>query len=1038
MIPQNPILAAEHRGAPTTYGDGGLAQFHQMYFNGRNVAGYDHRLDRMQRRDHFQLTDNNKGIFEDAGKVIRNISFDHLSWINRDLMPAEITRVIEEEITVINFDDGVTPEQTPNEAVSRYLDIRREKINFRSKRYGLAMYFEVDRMMTDEGKEDFAMFAKKIAVVFRIHAAYIALARLLQPSLTEAKWYSQYGKPSAAITEQQRNREVSEFAIAHKSDTGAMAIIWTYAKAFEMTNGVKPDLCIFHPEKQALFKFNSPILNEYSRGGPNAPDRVMGYDEIARFSGISARGFPAFPKAVYNGQDEVELSMNAHDVEIGNMFIFRRSAFMNFKNFTNGVHNYINIFSENKDGMHRIYERELLLNCFRWDSDGFLDEHHNKVARTYRPTQPGEDVDMFFYYDRDMGKYNVCNYIGDMEPKHLDRSLLMKMVGEILTGIDKDTLAKYRDDLGRTQELISNGVGAVPQSQDHVHRLVEYAQYLSRRLGGYRNPVFDSNRLRDNDMHGFQIAEAERSALVFLDNCMFYSIRVAGQVHAPGQAAEDVLETDLSLMKRNIRDRVIRSTTLTDDQIQSYVNLERHVEHFYSHFMLADVSAPWFTGLKEVFVRMIEIIAYPNRPIPNEVVTQLVTDFNEFVTTWDITGEELAVTNTGDLLTAIRALMGRCDTLTGDDAQRAATRRAQAVDPERVAFNAQGEARRNPRATAGLNLHTVLTGLAAQAATAGPQRPFHFTGYQAPPTRRVHYHDSVYDDHYDVARGQFDEPSAFTMRGTSMQANVTYVIEAFVDPIERAAALALLATPIHREVFDTMLSFNIQLPCEYVLLRPWAEYLMSDIILCRGGRDLGVTKIGYGHTSIGWKVVNKTGDLHSTQWMGAVVRDYSLRCIIRNVFHERAYGGAGHKFFNDVDLENHIESGFHTEGYDRPSLLCAMIPVGSYVRDNYVNLLGRNPGQDVKTQLHYASAVYYTARFELHKIVAPGVSVVTDQSIPRVNTICYQGTQEQCGNLNGDPGERVENQGHLGVERTGDKEVRMHGIKLKPIVSQHA
>lgn len=849
--------APGHNTAPVSMGTQHLQTFLNMYFNPNYVRG-------TERRDHFQLAEASRDqIFEDAGKVIRNISIEHLMWINTQLLPARVTRKLEMEVTVIRFDRGAGPEQTPNEAVSRYIDIQRETVSFRSKRYGMAMYFEVDRMMTPEGQEEFALFAKEIAKRFRQHAAYVAMARFLQPHATDQMWYPQYGAHPQNITEDQIRREVAEFAAPHKSEAGAFQLIWTYAKAFERLNGIKPDFVIFHSEKQALFKFNNKLLNEYYRGGPEAPGRILDPEEIANIQGMSFREFPVFPAQCYNSMEDAENSMNSQDVEIGNFFVFRRSAFDNVPEFRNGVHNYIEIFSENKDGMYRIHEREILRNSGRFNDDGTLHGDHDELAQSERPVK---DI---FIYEQDREK-RVAKFLGEISPEYLTDDLIDMMVRDTLRGIpniDEVRLQAevFRYPVDELNEGNRDGKDAAYSS------LIQFFAHLMRRLGGNNND-FSNDRLR-------------------LWKC--------GVLNSSGSAHK---QEDIYLI-----------------WIQWYMTYHRGT-HALIDQLFAVINRVSDGNKLAVMERIIQILlARPAEPlvVSQEIIQTLQGDEDEF---------ELDALN-----------------------------------------------------------------------------------------QRFFTNDE-------------DEPS------NQLDVRARDVIQRYPDLVERAVALAILNTSIHRDVFETMLSFNIQLPFDYLILRPFHDLLMSNMTLAKGGVQLGETLIGYGHTGIGWKVVNKTGDLHCTQWMGAYIRDYGLRCIIRNAFHERSYGGGGHKFFTEDEYKRHVENGFHTEGYDRPSLLGLIIPVGSYVKDDFLHLAGQMYGG--RESVHYATRDYYQLHYQFSKIPNDRPTVVYgDAGSPRTNVICFQGTQRQCGNINGDPGVITENKGHLGIERTGDREVRCHGLKLKPVLN---
>lgn len=949
-VAAHPMLAATDTQRPSSYADGSMTRLFQTYFNGRNAAPYDLGAGRFDGRTNWQLVNSDR-VTEDMGVVIREVNIEYLTWVNRDLMPTRVSNDIEFEVTVIRFDKDVMLEQTPEYAVSRYMDIRKEKLSFRSKRYGLSYNFEVDGMMTPEGQQEFAMFTKKIAIAFRMHAAFIALARLLMPDATEQYWYSQYGQHAQNITDAQIMREVTEFGAAHKSETGVFQLIYQYAAAFQRQNTVRPDFCIFRPEKQVLFKFQNNKLNEYSRGGPSAPDRMLGAEEINNFEGMSYRGFPSFPSMCYNNESEAETSMLAHDVEIGNMFVFRRSAFQNIKEFKSGVHNYIDIFSENKDGMHRILERELLKNWGRWDKEtGNLHPYHWEVANgNHGSTQ--EDIDMFVYYDTQIGRHQVCTHIGDMEHKYLDDGrLLNQMVKETLAELDAAKVEQIRQAVTTLEQT--------PDDEASLKVFAAFSAHVGRRLGGARNPVFNGARYPGPSGVG-GLSLADKSALTFLDNCFLFHPDPNSNDDF-GADSQDVIDEFRHMIKR-----VAEDGSMKPDDIHALVLLDAEIK--------AVVDAGYVTWFKE----------------------QEMDDISEFIKSITAKGADMDARDIARVKGATSELPGMFDARKATSAPTSAKFR---------------------KPTGAVHVHAAVENGAI---------PLRFAGYLPEPFGTTRYGQTPV--------GYFDDVSLYSFGGSTMQKNMAEVMLNFPDPVERGVALALLATPIQVDVWDTMLQHNIQIPCEYVLVRPQHHLLMSDLMLCKGGRDLGETIVGYGHTGIGWKVENKSGDLHTTQWMGALIRNYAYRCIVRNVFHEESYGGGGHTFFTEQEWAQHVASDFSTPGYDRPSLLCMMVPVGSHVKEDSIYLTGFGPNDGEDSRAHYHGWRFYGLRYSFSQIRNDSATVVYEGSMGRrTNVVCFQGTQRQCGNINGDPGEMIENKGHLGIERPGDRAVRKGGVKMKP------
>jgi len=150
---------------------------------------------------------------------------------------------------------------------------------------------------------------------------------------------------------------------------------------------------------------------------------------------------------------------------------------------------------------------------------------------------------------------------------------------------------------------------------------------------------------------------------------------------------------------------------------------------------------------------------------------------------------------------------------------------------------------------------------------------------------------------------------------------------------------------------------------------------------------------------------------------------------LRYVFYEDSISGSGHEFWTEQGWKEHVQNEFVSQNANCPSLLCLAIPYESYVREDFVYIPGRLTGTD---RPHYASANYNVAHYQFNKIQNPLIWMNDRYDPSRVNVITLQGTQRQCGNINGQPGERTENKGHHGIERPGVRAVRKHGDQMSP------
>ena len=316
-------------------------------------------------------------------------------------------------------------------------------------------------------------------------------------------------------------------------------------------------------------------------------------------------------------------------------------------------------------------------------------------------------------------------------------------------------------------------------------------------------------------------------------------------------------------------------------------------------------------------------------------------------------------------------------------------------------------------------------------AAADEHQPFSFLNVKSnKPFREERVNGEDGNERYTIKRGRITNvENTFMYANSTMSINVGWVLDAYEhDIVGRAIALAYLSTPIHRDVFDTMLGENIHLPTEYLVLRPWMGYAMSAMVVAEGGVAMGESIYGYGDTKMSWATKNKSGDLHRTEWFGAIMYDYFKRIVIRHAFYEACHGGAGHRFYTDEHIARYITD---REEYDvneeRPSILVCSIPYGSDVRNEALDICGKIWSTD---QLNYATAAFYKIRYMFAKMNNQYKSLLQSVDRPRKNTVTFQGTSCQCGNINGDPGPLIENKGHHGKERPGSAGIRRNGMTI--------
>jgi len=1000
-----------------------MSRYYDKYFNVNNGA-YDHGPGRNDYRDYQILADNSK-LVEDTGVVIRQYNADHLLWVNRDkFMPARLSENLQYEVTVLKFEDLSLPEETPALAVSRRIDIGRENIKFRSKRYGVAYFFEADRMSTQEGRDDFKLYLDRVATMFRVNMAYIALIKFLQPNQSDRFWQAQFGSPLGSITMEHLRREVQEFAEPHKSDAGALAMMFRYSRAMQVKNGPPANIVLFNGRKQEMFKFNNTLLMEYSKGGAQAPKRVIEPDDVMRFQGMEFRSMPDFPPDTYD-QNRVS-NMLTKDVEIGNHFIFRKKALdYPADRYNTALHDWLRIYSETEDNLVEITAREANRNNGRWDEDYNLHPDHWKLIQSNTGSGNGRALlDQYVYYDLNLRQHKVCKYIGDMEPEHLDKNLVKAAVRSLQVGLPVKEMNEHIN-AARIADARDDGT-AVKHAFKSVNLL---SKHLSKRLGGNKNPVFDVSRVPD---YSTNYPAETHTSMVFFENCIAIDSTLnlkPGVNYAPDVTAKDVSEMWLkfkNMIGQTADDVNSNPTTEKRQKLDVLNKAADNFENILMHGLMTYTGAPAANAdgvrddtdkTKQVIAfrtELYNIIAYTVRKgdLLGVAVQNNLTEWNKYVIE-----HELLTKTTVQIVSNAPVNIGRGEE--EDDEQQ---------------YHESNEGHLDTMGPAMTSMHAWMNPTNRKLTVDGGQ-PFSFLNAKPATPFREDKFTGEDGDRYTIKRGRVNNvENTFMYSNSTMALNVGWVLDAYEnDIVGRAIALSYLSTPIRCDVFDTMLSENIHIPTEYLVLRPWMGYAMSAMVVAEGGVAMGESIYGYGDTKMSWATKNKSGDLHRTEWFGAIMYDYHKRIVIRHAFYEACLGGAGHRIYTDEHISKYInDREEYDENEERPSILICSIPYGSDVRNEALDICGRIWNTD---QLNYATAAYYKIRYMFAKMNNQFKSLLQAVDRPRKNTVTFQGTSCQCGNINGDPGPLIENKGHHGKERPGSATIRRTGMT---IMSQNA
>lgn len=893
-----------------------LSDFFRKHFGGdRTEVGKN--TDSLS-RTHYVLADTTS-LFEDMGTVFNNVVNDRLLWVNRDdFMPSKFTDAIEHRFTEVNFGQHVFPELTPAESVSRTFAIKRRTMKQYSKRAGLEFEFELDRMMTKEGRDDFSLFTTKIANSFKNYIAWVSVTEFLTPNNMDLKWYQKYGAVTGQQWLRKMDEEIKDFAAFNKSKQDAEAIIVKYANALEQEHEQYPNIVIVDPRKTTVLSDphkDSTIPRSYDARG-----------EVAVIRSLSVRAFPMFPTSV------TEESVNPMDMEvcIGNYFEIRGERYLDVdpKDYSTGGYRTTKIYSEVGDGeMVDIRLVEILRNCGRWAEDGWLHDDHFKFFQNSR-----YDRDMFTYYSETLQGQRVCDVIGDMEPENLPLEWIRAMAATALRGYAGGAVGAAGAGALKTHLMARLGKDLNPIFREFNTNVGITA--VGRPAANASDPSFQ--RLRETD-DAFQEAIATLDAHGILTSKWTETVAKLKRVVEEIEDEEEVLKEDANLVQyRRLMGIASRFAQFVKDNIDDEAALST---------MVAAVG------------------------------DQLDAIANEIAAGRNVVG-------------AVNALNGLIPAAVGE-----------------LPLGADAEDKyEKTTATAPLrrlgNRDVFRRGRRGGGGEAKRHRRF-----------------ADKDD------------SPFFYERDSMGLNIQKVVDFFEGDM-LAAALAVLTTPIHRDVFENMLLHDIHIPMDFIVFRPRMTYRMTGMAVALSGYAMGETMVGHGNTGVAWTIKNKTGSLHTTMWVAAVLKQPSRRIIVPCVCYDRCLGGGKHDFFTEDEWQAFANEQFMTQEENGPSLIAVAIAPGSRVKKEFVDLRGNTlRAGDVGD--HYLTAGYNRFHYRFDEMTPLMQRSYEKDGLGKCVSLMYQGTQMCVGARKGVYDITIENRGHHGFERPGHVAIRNGGTKHK-------
>lgn len=200
------------------------------------------------------------------------------------------------------------------------------------------------------------------------------------------------------------------------------------------------------------------------------------------------------------------------------------------------------------------------------------------------------------------------------------------------------------------------------------------------------------------------------------------------------------------------------------------------------------------------------------------------------------------------------------------------------------------------------------------------------------------------------------------------------------------------STPINKRSLLTMADNNIYIPVNFILFRPYMEYITSTLVIMKSGVETGETCISHQYFNMGVNVADSTVQGSFLYRAGHYVKQKQNIAVAPNVFIQRYVKGNDTSFINFNDFEELQQNG----GLKRStnSILCYMIPpTSNVIEHNVVDLRGTHPDLKPAGGFHdkfFENSEYYNSMIRIDQ---------DDLDSPHDPMIDYEDEEYKCKSL---------------------------------------
>lgn len=248
----------------------------------------------------------------------------------------------------------------------------------------------------------------------------------------------------------------------------------------------------------------------------------------------------------------------------------------------------------------------------------------------------------------------------------------------------------------------------------------------------------------------------------------------------------------------------------------------------------------------------------------------------------------------------------------------------------------------------------------------------------------------------------------------------------------RTCKLLLCLSDVNSHLLKNWLRHNVIVPFDFIGLRPYRRYVMHSMLLLRPGSALGNTLVGHLDCQMGNDVKSKELFIHTTMYMGTIIRSEKNVAIIENVYCSGYNGGEGITFFTPSIFKGNDQTSYKADIFavllpygtanpkkTHPYAISSVIDVSGVTRRGlYERRIANNAvSQEEMRRPNYPSYIYTRFLYKFHRydrVPAYDCDERYSTELSRRNTLCFQEPQQVYDPASGRYTLNILGQGHWG------------------------